>query len=148
VAAPRVHQVAPTRSVGALLSFAAQHYDLDPALLTKVAWNESHFRADAVSYKGAVGVMQLMDDTARNLGVDRHDPMQNILGGAAYLRRLLNRYHGNTALALAAYNAGPRSVDRFGGLPPFPETQAYVRAVLGNGGAPSKTINSPVFSAR
>lgn len=122
--------------IGGLIAAAARRYSLDRELLTRLAWNESGMRPGAVSPKGAVGVMQLMDGTARDLGVDRYDLAQNIFGGAAYLRQLLDRYDGNTALALAAYNAGPESVDRAGGIPPFAETTAYVRAVLSS--APSK----------
>ena len=148
VSAAATRQDQPGESIAALLSLAARRYGLDPALLRRVAWNESRFRADAVSAKGAVGVMQLMDGTARDLGVDRHDVTQNILGGAAYLRQLLSRYGGDTALALAAYNAGPQAVDRFGGLPPFPETAGYVHAILGDGASARKTGNSPVLFDR
>lgn len=123
---------APSPDIGSLLAGAAQRHALDRGLLSAVAWQESRFQAGAVSRKGAVGVMQLMPETARALGVDRHDPAQNIEGGAAYLRQMLNRYGNNTALALAAYNAGPGAVDRYGAVPPFAETQAYVRGVLGS----------------
>jgi soluble lytic murein transglycosylase-like protein len=116
-----------------LLSSAARRYGLDPELLSRIAWAESRYQAGARSAKGAVGVMQLMDGTARDLGVDRHDPSENILGGAAYLRQMLDRYGGNVGLAVAAYNAGPGAVDRYGGVPPFPETRAYLQAVLGPG---------------
>jgi soluble lytic murein transglycosylase-like protein len=74
--------------------------------------------------------MQLMDDTARGLKIDRYDLAQNILGGAAYLRQMLDRYRGDARLALAAYNAGPGAVDHYGGVPPFPETMAFVASVL------------------
>jgi soluble lytic murein transglycosylase-like protein len=131
--------------VGAMLSKAAQRYGLDENLLKAVAWQESHFNRDAVSSKGAVGVMQLMEDTARTLHVDRRDTAQNILGGAAYLRALLDRYGGDRSLALAAYNAGPEAVDRSHGMPAFPETRNYVRAILTRLPAPS---SSPILLDR
>lgn len=118
-------------AIRGLLASAARRYSLDSQLLSAVAWRESGFRSGATSAKGAVGIMQLMPETARQLGVDRLDPAQNIEGGAAYLRQMLDRYHGNTSLALAAYNAGPGAVDRFGGIPPFSETRNYVRGTLG-----------------
>lgn len=115
-----------------LLTDAAQRYDLDPALLRAVAQTESNFSATAVSHAGAKGIMQLMDATARQLGVtNSFDPAQNIEGGAKFLRHLLDRYNGNEVLALAAYNAGPGAVDKWGGLPPYAETRAYIPRVLG-----------------
>ncbi len=108
----------------------AKRYRLDPALLRAVIKAESDFRQEAVSKKGAVGLMQLTPDTAASLRVaDIHDPIQNIRGGAKQLRRLLNRYHGNLKLTLAAYNAGVHKV-RGGKVPPIRETRAYVRKVL------------------
>lgn len=109
---------------------AAQRYELSPWLLDALARSESGYRADVVSSAGAIGVMQLMPGTARELGVDPRDPVQNILGGAAYLRRMLDRFDGNLDLALAAYNAGSGSVDRHGGVPPFRETRDYVQRNL------------------
>lgn len=109
---------------------AAAAAALSPELIEAVAWRESRGRADAVSRAGALGEMQLMPGTARGLSVDPRDTRQNYRGGAAYLRGLLQRYAGDLQLALAAYNAGPRAVDRYKGVPPFPETQAYVAAVM------------------
>ena len=109
---------------------AAQAAALSPDLVEAVAWRESRGRAGLVSRAGALGEMQLMPGTARDLGVDPRDTRQNYRGGAAYLQGLLRRYHGDLQLALAAYNAGPRAVDRYKGVPPFPETQAYVAAVM------------------
>lgn len=110
---------------------AADDADLSPRLLEAVAWAESRFDAAAVSPKGAIGVMQLMPQTASRLGVDPHVANENIAGGAAYLRTLLQRFDGDIALALAAYNAGPGAVEHYGGMPPYAETQQFVDAVLG-----------------
>ena len=109
---------------------AAERYALSPWLIDAVARTESGYDADAVSSAGAIGVMQLMPDTARELGVDPRDPSQNILGGAAYLRQMLDRFDGSVELALAAYNAGSGNVQRHGGVPPFRETRDYVRRNL------------------
>jgi soluble lytic murein transglycosylase-like protein len=114
-----------------LIAEAARRHDLDPALLKAVVHVESRFTPEAVSSRGAKGLMQLMDTTAAQVGVtDPFDPAQNINGGARYLRQLLQRYEGNVALALAAYNAGPAAVERWGGVPPYAETQAFVPRVL------------------
>jgi soluble lytic murein transglycosylase-like protein len=110
---------------------AAEKYELDPALVKAVVHAESNFTPSAVSKAGAKGLMQLMDATAQRFGVtDSFDPIQNIEGGAKYLRILLDRYDGNETLALAAYNAGEGSVDRYNGIPPYAETQSYVPKVL------------------
>ena len=138
-AAQRVAQPAPEK-IRTLLADAASRYAIRADLLTAVAWRESHFQTDAISPKGAVGIMQLMDGTARGLGVDRYDLSQNIFGGAAYLKQMMNRFGGIEALALAAYNAGPGSVDRAGGIPQFRETRDYVSAVLGAPHEPSSLI--------
>ena len=112
------------------LDAAAVDQQLPPELVRSVAKAESDFREDALSSKGAVGLMQLMPSTARELGIDPARADQNAEGGAKYLRELLLRYHGDSALALAAYNAGPGAVDRFGGVPPYLETRRYVLKVL------------------
>jgi soluble lytic murein transglycosylase-like protein len=110
---------------------AAAKEGIDPTLVKAVARAESNLNPNAVSSAGAKGVMQLMDGTARELGVrDSFDPAQNIAGGAKYLKQLLNRYSGDVKRALAAYNAGAGAVDASGGVPPYAETQSYVQRVL------------------
>jgi soluble lytic murein transglycosylase-like protein len=113
------------------LRTAAAREGIDADLVRAVAKVESGGNASAVSHAGAKGLMQLMDGTARSLGVtDSFDPSQNAAGGAKYLRQMLNRFGGDVTKALAAYNAGPGTVERFGGVPPYSETQGYVRKVL------------------
>jgi soluble lytic murein transglycosylase-like protein len=123
--------VAVPGEYGSLVNEAAQRHGVDPALVAGVIEAESGFNARAVSPAGAQGLMQLMPGTARGLGVaDSLDPTQNVMGGAKLLRQLLDRYKGDTRLALAAYNAGPGAVDKHGGVPPYAETQRYVPKVL------------------
>lgn len=112
------------------LDRAAEAAALSPSLVEAVAWRESRLRAGVVSPAGAVGEMQLMPGTARALGVDPYDTRQNLAAGATYLSALLRRYDGDLVRALAAYNAGPGAVDRYGGVPPYKETQDYVAAIL------------------
>jgi len=115
----------------ALLRDAAARHRLDPALVRAVVGVESAFRTDAVSPKGARGLMQLMPSTAAALGVrDPFDPAQNLDGGARHLAALVQSYRGDLNKALAAYNAGAGAVARHGGVPPYPETQDYVAKVL------------------
>lgn len=103
---------------------------LDPALLKAIAKVESSFNPKAISPKGALGLMQLMPETAELVGVENpFDPLENLKGGALYLKKLLEEF-GDLELALAAYNAGPEKVRAYGGIPPYPETQAYVKNVL------------------
>ena len=127
----QVSGTAPTSRFAGIIDSAARRNRLDPALLDAVIRQESGFRADVVSSAGAVGLMQLMPGTARELGVsDPFDPAQNVEGGAKYLRSLLDRYDGRLDLALAAYNAGPAAVDHFGGVPPYRETREYVSSIM------------------
>lgn len=117
-------------SVQALARRAGARYGVKPELIEAIVSNESGFDPTATSPVGAQGLMQLMPSTSRSLGVtDAYDPEQNVAAGTRYLRGLLDRFK-RVDLAVAAYNAGPNSVDRYGGVPPFAETQAYVRAVL------------------
>jgi Transglycosylase SLT domain len=116
--------------VEASLRSAAKRHAIHQDLVESLAKRESNLNPDAVSKRGALGVMQLMPATARALRVDARNPASNINGGTAYLSGLLARYHGDIVKALAAYNAGPAAVDRHGGVPPYPETRAYVGAVL------------------
>lgn len=106
-------------------------YDLSPSLIEALVWQESRWRADAVSPKGARGLAQLMPGTARYLGVDPADPHANLEGGARYLREQLDRFGGDLEKALAAYNAGPGRVERAQGIPPIRETRQYVTAIMG-----------------
>jgi hypothetical protein len=113
-----------------LFNEIARTYNLDPKLLQAIAKVESNYNPRAVSPKGALGVMQLIPSTARLVGVsDPFDPRENIQGGARYLRYLLDKF-GDLTLALAAYNAGPKAVEAYGGIPPYEETQRYVHSVL------------------
>jgi len=110
---------------------AASRYQLPESLIRAVVHTESNYHSKATSRAGAMGLMQLMPKTARALGVnDAYDPKQNIFGGSRYLRLLANRYNGDMVLVLAAYNAGAGNVQKYGGVPPFAETRAYVRSVL------------------
>ncbi len=132
-AAPAPHAFG--RSVEAatavLLRGAARAAGVDPSLVAAVARTESGFDPAARSSSGAAGIMQLMPATARALGVtDLYDVAQNVRGGAFYLRELLDRFHGDVRLAVAAYNAGPGAVETYGGVPPFGETRTYVARVL------------------
>jgi soluble lytic murein transglycosylase-like protein len=115
-----------------LLHQAALDSGLPSSLVESVAQVESNFRSDAISPKGALGIMQLMPETAKKLAADPNDPVQNTQAGARLLRELLIRYNGDVPKALAAYNAGSEAVDRYHGIPPYPETQNYVNQVIRN----------------
>ena len=131
LAGSRVSTATPSAATAQAIHDAAQRHQVDERLVTAVARQESGFNPAAVSPKGARGVMQLMPQTARALGVDAADPNGNIDGGADYLARMMRRFGGDQVKALAAYNAGPEAVERYGGVPPYAETIAYVDSILG-----------------
>jgi soluble lytic murein transglycosylase-like protein len=130
--APAVPAPAPRATpaeVARLIQDSSARHSVPATLVEAVAWQESRFNHAAVSPKGAMGVMQLLPKTASELGVDPSDLRGNIDGGVAYLAQQIRRF-GDVRLALAAYNAGPQAVARYGGVPPYAETQNYVRAIL------------------
>ena len=128
------HEQAPNSSRSAIdqyITAVAQHHKVDPLLVRAVIQQESQFQPEAVSPKGAQGLMQLMPSTAQELHVNNpFDPLENIFGGTKYLKSLLDQYNGDVALSLAAYNAGPGTVNSCGGIPNYPETRRYVLKVL------------------
>lgn len=122
--------VKPSEAYEEIIQEAAVEHQLDPNLIRAVMQTESAFHPYAVSRAGAEGLMQLMPALADEMGVvDSFDPRENIMGGARYLKRLLDYHNGNLDLALASYNAGPGNVERYGGIPPFRETRKYVKTI-------------------
>ena len=117
-------------SIAATIATAARNHGVSAQLVSAIAWHESRYQPGAVSSAGAIGVMQLMPATARALRVDPYDAAANIEGGVTLLASLLTRYRGDLVRALAAYDAGPAAVDRYGGVPPYRETRAYVASIL------------------
>ena len=124
----------PTKSeIVDVINEFANKYDVDPKLIEALVKQESGFNPNAKSKAGALGLMQLMPQTAKGLGVtDPMDVRQNVEGGVKYVKSMLNRFNGNVILALAAYNAGPNAVSKYDGVPPYKETQNYVRSILAN----------------
>ncbi len=129
-----------------MFSEASKKHGVSEKLLKAVAKAESNFNPSATSKAGAAGVMQLMPSTARSLGVsDPYDARSNIMGGAKYLRENLDRYNGNVEFALAAYNAGPNNVKKYGGVPPFKETQEYVAKIKNYMGESEESLSSSAY---
>ena len=115
-----------------IIDFAAKKYNINSSIIKAVIKAESNFSPSVESSAGAKGLMQLMPDTARSLGVeDVFDPAENIEGGVKYLKEMLEKFGGDLELALAAYNAGPGNVVKYGGIPPFEETENYVNKIMG-----------------
>ncbi len=122
----------PGDSFSSLIDKYARQHNLDPKLVRRLIEVESNFDPSCISSKGAMGLMQLMPETAQELGVENpFDPEQNISGGTRYLAQMIERAGGNLAHALAAYNAGPTTVRDYGGIPPYPETRNYIKKILG-----------------
>jgi soluble lytic murein transglycosylase-like protein len=129
---PAASPTVKTAGMAELIDNAARKYGLPSAFVRAVVATESGYRADAVSPKGAIGLMQLMPGTARDLGADPKIPEQNVDAGTRYLRDLLLKYDNHAYHALAAYNAGPGAVDKYHGVPPYAETHNYILSVLRN----------------
>ena len=139
----KLNQASVTTNLDSIFKEAADKYGVSERLLKAIAYTESGFQADVTSSSGAMGIMQLMPSTASAYGVsDPYDAYQNIMGGANLISQLLARYNGDTSLALAAYNAGSANVDKYGGIPPFSETQNYVQKVLSYMGSDTNTVAS------
>lgn len=140
---PPVAEASHPTTLSEYIEGVSSQYDLDPRLVRAVIQAESNFDRWAVSPKGAMGLMQLMPETARSYRISNPlDPHENIEGGARHLRYLLNRYHGDLELVLAAYNAGQERVQRYKGIPPYRETQDYIQRVLGYLRSPSANRNT------
>jgi soluble lytic murein transglycosylase len=125
---PKAYQIT---SYDDVISEAAKRHGLSSSLIKALIHVESYFNPKAVSTKGAIGLMQIMPENLQSLNInDPFDPWENIMGGARYLKSMLERFRGELPLALAAYNAGPTAVERYRNIPPYPETEAYVKKVM------------------
>jgi soluble lytic murein transglycosylase-like protein len=132
------------RELDLIIFRAGERHGVDPRFIHAVIWQESKYKVRARSHVGAQGLMQLMPPTAKRFGcMDAHDPAANIEAGTKYLRWLLKRFNGNVSLALAGYNAGEGSVDKYNGVPPYKETQNYVRIITGRYGKFYHPLLSP-----
>ncbi len=130
---PEVSRNAPKAQILSMIDKVSKKHGVDEKLVRALVRQESGFNPNATSHCGAMGLMQLMPATAKGLGVtDAYNPVQNVEGGVKYLKSMLNKYNGNVILALAAYNAGPGAVDKYGTVPPYAETQNYVKSILAN----------------
>lgn len=133
IEAVKTNEPAPKEEIDRLIEEYSAKNNLDKDFVKSVVRHESGFNVNATSKCGAMGLMQLMPATAKGLGVtDPYNPVQNVEGGVKYLKSMLNKYNGNVILALAAYNAGPGAVDKYDGVPPYGETQNYVKSILAN----------------
>ena len=132
-AGTNTEKLTPRQKIQDIVSRMSRKHGVDEKLVNALIKQESGFNPNAKSKVGAMGLMQLMPTTAKGLGVTNPmDPEQNVEGGVKYLKSMLNKYNGNVILALAAYNAGPGAVDKYSGVPPYKETQNYVRNILAN----------------
>ena len=136
------------RDLDRIIMHVGERDGVDPRLIHAVIWQESRYNQNATSHVGAKGLMQLMPATGKRFGCDNlGDAESNVEAGTKYLRWLLNRFNGDVALALAAYNAGEGSVDKHGGIPPFAETQNYVRIITGRYGKTYHPVLAPEDAA-
>jgi soluble lytic murein transglycosylase-like protein len=155
VASPEVFQIpadipsSGDEEIDRLIFEAGENYGVDPRFLHAVIWQESKYDTDARSHAGAQGLMQLMPATAKRFGCeDRNDPEENITAGTKYLSWLLKRFEGNVELALAGYNAGEGSVDKYDGIPPYNETQNYVKIITKRYGKTFHPVLPPAEAAQ
>ncbi len=129
-----------------IIRSTSSKYNIEPDIIRAVITAESNWNPDAISHKGAIGLMQLMPSTAKDMLVrNPYDPAENIEGGTKYLRNLLNKFDGDLSLALAAYNAGPGRVEESGGIPAFPETRKYVKNVIEMYEGKSRSTPSKIY---